>query len=253
MHSLMKFSPRASLACGTLTLLGSTRSIVPNTVRVKWHPERTSHVTAQKRQHPAEQPAPAQARVRAGKRPRLTKDALFATALKIVDAEGLEALTMRRLAAEVGVEAASLYHHVPNKDALLDGVLIKMREELRIPEPIPADWRDLMEAIFDEYGRVLAAHPNLVSLAGRRVETDPDSGLVFLTQLGFSDDEAVELWQSMIACTVGFALFASAYAQSDTWDLPDALAQRMSHWHAETRTKTLRAIIDAYDRMREGA
>ena len=54
----------------------------------------------------------------------LTKDELFDTALAIADADGLEALTMRRLASEVGVEAASLYHHIPNKEALLDGVLV---------------------------------------------------------------------------------------------------------------------------------
>lgn len=188
------------------------------------------------------------------KRPRgrLTKGAISEVALAIVDEEGLPALTMRRLAAALGVEAASLYHHVPNKDALLDGVLVRMRAEIRLPDPIPTDWKDLMEAIFAEYGRVLSAHPNLVSLAGRRVETDPDSGLVFLTQLGFSDDEAVELWQSMMACTVGFAVFSSAYAQSDTWDLPDALAERMAEWREVTRSKTLRAIIDAYDEARDG-
>ena len=189
------------------------------------------------------------------KRPRgrLTKEVIAEAALVIVDEEGLPALTMRRLAAMLGVEAASLYHHVPNKDALIDGVLVRMRAEIRLPDPIPSDWKDLMEAIFAEYGRVLSAHPNLVSLAGRRVETDPDSGLVFLTQLGFSDDEAVELWQSMIACTVGFAIFCSAYARSDTWDLPDALAERMAEWRDETRAKTLRAIIESYDRNRVSA
>lgn len=186
------------------------------------------------------------------KRQRLTKDVLFETALRIVDAEGLEALTMRRLGGELGVEAASLYHHVPNKDALLDGVVMRMRTEIQLPDPIPSDWKDLMAAIFDEYGRVLAAHPNLVSLAGRRVETDPDSGLVFLTQLGFGDDDAVELWQSMIACTVGFALFSSAYAESATWDLPDELAGRMTQWRDQTRARTLRFIIDAYDQARSG-
>jgi len=177
----------------------------------------------------------------------LSKDELFKKALEIADADGLEALTMRRLASEVGVEAASLYHHLPNKDALLDGVLVRMRAEMRLPDPIPEDWKDLMEAIWSEYSRLLSAHPNLVSLAGRRVESDPDSGLVFLTRLGFSDDEAVELWQSMMACTVGFAMFSSAYAKSDTWDLPGELAKRMTDWRDETCAKTLRAIIDAYD------
>ena len=112
----------------------------------------------------------------------LTNDELFSTALRIVDDEGLEALSMRRLANEVGVEAASLYHHIPNKDALIDGMLLKMRTEMRVPEPLPEDWVDLFEAIFVEYYRMLAAHPNLVIYAGRRVESDPEtSGLEALT------------------------------------------------------------------------
>lgn len=180
----------------------------------------------------------------------LTRDELFDAALAIADADGLEALTMRRLASEVGVEAASLYHHIPNKEALLDGVLVRMRAEIRLPDPIPEDWKDLMEAIWSEYSRLLSVHPNLVSLAGRRVESDPDSGLVFLTQLGFSDDDAVELWQSMMAYTIGFAMFGSAYAKSDTWDLPEGLASRMSEWRDETCTKTIRMILESYDASR---
>ena len=182
----------------------------------------------------------------------LTKDELFTVALAIADAEGLDALSMRRLATEVGVEAASLYHHLPNKDALLDGVVVRMRSEMCLPDPLPEDWKDLMLAVFAEYRRILAAHPNLTSLAGRRVETGPDSGLVFLTQLGFSDDDAVELWQSMIALAVGFSVFGSAYAESDVSDLPTALAARMSDWRDETCVRSLRMLIEAYDAARAG-
>ncbi len=155
----------------------------------------------------------------------LTTDELFATALRIVDAEGLEALSMRRLAKEVGVEAASLYHHIPNKDALIDGMLLQMRQEMRLPDPMPTDWMDIFAAIFAEYYRMLAAHPNLVIYAGRRVETDPEtSGLEALSQMGFSDDDAVDLWQSVIAFCAGFSLFSSSYAETDTSDLPPGLA-----------------------------
>lgn len=181
----------------------------------------------------------------------LSKDELFERALAIVDENGLEALTMRRLADDVGVEAASLYHHVANKDALLDGVLTRMRSEMRIPDPLPQDWMLLMEAIFAEYRRVLSAHPNLVSMAGRRVEGDPDSGLLFLTQQGFSDDDAVELWQSMIALTVGFSVFSSAYADTDVSDLPPGLATRMSEWRDETCVRTLRLVLSGYDEARK--
>lgn len=190
--------------------------------------------------------------VRAKKRDKpLTREELFEHALKIIDEEGLEGLTMRRLAEDVGVEAASLYHHVPNKEALIEGALVRMRSEIRIPEPLPEDPMDLLVPIFAEYRRVLTAHPNLMPYAGRRVESDPDSGLVLLTQLGFSDDDAVELWQSMIAFTVGFSMFSSEYAESDTWDLPAGLARRMADWRDETCIRTLRMILEGYDEARK--
>ncbi|NTW28130.1 MAG: TetR family transcriptional regulator [Coriobacteriia bacterium] len=177
----------------------------------------------------------------------LTADELFATALRIVDTEGLETLSMRRLAREVGVEAASLYHHVPSKDALIDGMLLQMRSEIHLPEPLPTDWKDLYAAIFTEYYRMLAAHPNLVIYAGRRVESDPEtSGLETLTQLGFSDGNAIELWQSVIAFCAGFSLFSSNYAETDTTDLPPGLAKRMTEWREETVGRTLRVILEGY-------
>jgi AcrR family transcriptional regulator len=182
----------------------------------------------------------------------LSKAELFDRALAIADAEGLEALSMRRLARDAGVEAASLYHHLPNKAALLDGMLVRMRSEMRLPDPLPEDWRELLLSIFLEYRRVLAAHPNLMPLAGRRVETDPDSGLLYLVHLGFGEEEAVGLWQSLLAFTVGFSVFSSAYADSDVSDLPPALAGRMSEWREDTCRKTLDAILRAYDAGRGG-
>ena len=182
----------------------------------------------------------------------LTTDELFATALRIVDVGGLDALTMRRLAEEVGVEAASLYHHIPNKGALIDGMLVKMREDIRLPDPLPTDWMDLYAAIFAEYYRMLAAHPNLVVYAARRVETDPEtSGLEALTQIGLSEDDAVELWQSIIAFCAGFSLFSSRYAETDTTDLPAGLAKRMAQWREQTVGRTLRVILEGYAGSRE--
>ena len=78
----------------------------------------------------------------------LSKDLVLTTAVALADAHGLEALTMRRLAEELGVEAMSLYHHIPNKEALLNGVVdVVMTEVLsRAPliEPVeitPATWK----------------------------------------------------------------------------------------------------------------
>ena len=125
--------------------------------------------------------------------------------------------------------------------------LLKMRAEIRIPDPLPEDWVDLFEAIFLEYYKMLAAHPNLVIYAGRRVESDPEtSGLEALTFMGFSEDDAVELWQSLIAFCAGFSLFSSSRAQTDTTSLPDGLALRMLEWEDRTVSATLRAILLGY-------
>ena len=182
----------------------------------------------------------------------LSKAELFDRALAIVDAEGLEALSMRRLARDAGVEAASLYHHLRSKSALLDGMVVRMRSEMRLPDPLPVDWRELLLAIFLEYRRVLAAHPNLMPLAGRRVESDPDSGLLYLIRQGFEPEDAVELWQSLLAFPVGFSVFSSAYAEGDVSDLPPDLAARMSEWRETTCRRTLDAIIRTYDAGRGG-
>src|SRR5665647_3066931 len=86
----------------------------------------------------------------------LTRDELLDAALRIVDSQGLAALTMRRLADALGVEAMSLYHHVPTNDALLEWTVERMRSEMRLPDPLPEDWVDLMAAIFGEDAAVLA-------------------------------------------------------------------------------------------------
>lgn len=177
----------------------------------------------------------------------LTRDELFERALAIVDREGLEALTMRRLAADVGVKAPSLYNHVSGKDELLEGALARMRAEMRLPDPLPKDWRELIASIFLAYRRVLAAHPHLMPLAGRRLEGEGDSGLAFLLEQGLSRDQAVELWQSLAAVVVGFSMFSSGNAATGTEGLSEEFRRRVTDWREETCAKALRAIIEAYD------
>jgi AcrR family transcriptional regulator len=90
--------------------------------------------------------------------------AILRAAIRVADKEGLSALSMRRLGAELGVEAMALYHHIPNKDALLDGMV----EELATATPIPrldgTNWQDGLRAYTRAQLDNLAAHPNLVTL-----------------------------------------------------------------------------------------
>jgi AcrR family transcriptional regulator len=76
-------------------------------------------------------------------RPRLTRERVLETAVARADAGGLEALSMRKLGQELGVEAMALYHHFANKDALVDAMVDVVFSEIDVPEAGP-DWRAAM-------------------------------------------------------------------------------------------------------------
>src|SRR5688572_5528682 len=76
---------------------------------------------------------------RARARPGLTRERVLHAALQIVDSEGLDALSMRRLAAELGVQAMSLYSHLADKKALLDGLQEIVLRQMP-PAPPKGDW-----------------------------------------------------------------------------------------------------------------
>lgn len=176
----------------------------------------------------------------------LTRDEVLDAALGIVDSEGLPALTMRRLAAAVGVEAMSLYYHVPHKEALLDGVVDRMRSEMRLPETEPDDWADGLAAIFVEYRRVLTAHPNMLPLAARRTDSAGASGLEYLIDQGLAVDDAVELYQSLVAFTIGYSVLSAPLVETAWAGLPEALAERLGEWREATFRRTLRIVMDGY-------
>jgi AcrR family transcriptional regulator len=176
----------------------------------------------------------------------LTRQELLDAALRVVDEEGLAALTMRRLADAVGVEPMSLYHHVPSKEALLDQTVERMRSEMRLPEPMPRDWPEILEVIFVEYRRVLVAHPNLLPLASRRTDNTSISGLEFLVQQGIELGAAVELYQSLVAFTIGFSALSAATATADWTSLPAELGERVRDWRESTFRRGLRAIMTTF-------
>jgi AcrR family transcriptional regulator len=178
---------------------------------------------------------------------------VYAHALRLIDREGLDALSMRRLAADLGVEAASLYHHVDGKQAVLDGALALMRSEMRVSPAPSGSWKDDLEEVFLEYRRVLAAHPNMVLLAGRRTDQASESGVVYLMDRGFSLDDAVEAIQSLVAFVVGFSLFGSLDIAKGEEGLPPAIAARMADWRETTCRATVRAILDAFEGRRRPA
>ncbi|MDZ5444474.1 TetR/AcrR family transcriptional regulator C-terminal domain-containing protein [Micromonospora sp. 4G57] len=98
-------------------------------------------------------------------RPRqalLTRDRIVATALALIDADGLAALSTRRLAAALGVQGPSLYNHFATKDAILDAVADSVTATVDTGFFARLDWRAALRRWAWSYREALAAHPNVV-------------------------------------------------------------------------------------------
>ena len=101
---------------------------------------------------------------KAGGRVPLDRDRVLAAALRLMDADGLDALTMRRLASELDVEAMSLYYHVPGKAALLEGLAECVLAEVQLPSGEARDWHDASRAVARALRDNARAHPHAMPL-----------------------------------------------------------------------------------------
>lgn len=117
-------------------------------------------------------------------RQRLTRDRVLIAALEVADAEGLGAVTMRHVASSLGVEAMSLYHHVPGKEALLDGLVEAVVMQIDHAHacdtrPPRDDWRDAMRHRCLGARTVMTAHPWAPGLIATRTKLPPSLFLYF--------------------------------------------------------------------------
>jgi TetR/AcrR family tetracycline transcriptional repressor len=90
-----------------------------------------------------------------------------------VDREGSSGLSMRRVAEELGTGPASLYWHVPSKDALIDLVIDRVAAEVPIPEPDPEHWQEQLRTWLLEARAVFDRHPGVAALTLGRIPTGP--------------------------------------------------------------------------------
>ncbi|MBX6766378.1 MAG: TetR/AcrR family transcriptional regulator C-terminal domain-containing protein [Actinomadura rubrobrunea] len=127
--------------------------------------------TARDRRPPGE---PVWARQSGGRRPRLTREAIVAAAIEIADAEGLDAVSIRRVAAALGVRPMSLYTHIERKEDLLDLMLDEVHRELIIEEELPADWREAISVIARREREVIRRHAWVIDLTARGPRVGPN-------------------------------------------------------------------------------
>lgn len=98
------------------------------------------------------------------KSPLIERRAAVEAALELIDREGLDAFSIRRLGAELGVNGASLYHHFADKDEILTGVVRLVLSELRIPTSGKETWQSWFVKAATAYRAALLAHPNIAPL-----------------------------------------------------------------------------------------
>ncbi|MGW6917304.1 TetR/AcrR family transcriptional regulator [Kitasatospora sp. NPDC054939] len=101
----------------------------------------------------------------APKRRPLTRDRIVEAALMIVDTEGLDALSMRRVGQELGTGAASLYAHVSNKEELIEQVLDVVYGEIELEEPDPTAWEEQIKRILRRARSVIGGHGDIARAA----------------------------------------------------------------------------------------
>lgn len=122
-----------------------------------------------------ELPTPPGRRPRRAAPPRrpLTREAIVETAIRVLDAEGLEAVTMRRVAQELGTGPASLYAHVSGKEELRELMLDRVAAEIRLPEPDPARWQEQLKELAREVRRVYISHRDIAMVSMGLIPTGP--------------------------------------------------------------------------------
>ena len=101
------------------------------------------------------------------RREPISREAIVTAAIDLLDREGLAALSMRRLAEELGTGAASLYWHVGSKDGLLDLVFDELIGEEQVPDADPSRWQEQLKDIARAQRRVSLRHPYLASTRSR--------------------------------------------------------------------------------------
>jgi TetR/AcrR family transcriptional regulator, tetracycline repressor protein len=163
---------------------------------------------------------------RARRRQRLNTERVVDETLAMIDEGGMAAVTMRRLAARLGVEAMSLYKHVANRDKLFDAVVDRIVNELSTDDTVlrtPVDgWRPYLSGIARGIRRYARAHPHAFPLVATRPTEAPwinpplrsiDWIEAFLTGLrseGFTDEQALFAYRTFNGFLLGFLLLETS-------------------------------------------
>ena len=147
----------------------------------------------------------------------LNREVVLSAALEIIDRDGGDGLTMRRLGQSLGRDPMALYRYAANKNALLDGVVELVMGQARL-DPTDPDWAGQLRTFARDFRDIAIAHPHVVPLIVTRPLATPlalrplgtlrplESTLELLTRAGFSDVEALHVYRSFQGLLFGHIL-----------------------------------------------
>ncbi|WP_327088967.1 TetR/AcrR family transcriptional regulator [Nonomuraea sp. NBC_01738] len=152
--------------------------------------------------------------------PALSRELIVAEAIKLLDADGIEALSMRKLGTKMGAAATSLYRHVANKDELIELVVDEVYGELRVTAADdPADWRQALAATARDLRDLALSHPWVsavlgqvgLSYLGPNMLRVSGAMLATLVEAGFPADEADPAMSTVFSYVIGMTVSETAY------------------------------------------
>ncbi|MFE3455789.1 TetR/AcrR family transcriptional regulator [Nonomuraea sp. NPDC059194] len=152
--------------------------------------------------------------------PTLSRDSIVTETIRLLDAEGVENLSMRRLGQRLNAGATSLYRHVANKDELIELVVDEVYGEVRVPDPDdPAGWRAAIAEGAHSLRAMILRHPWVAAVLGQvglaslgpNLMRQSSRMLAHFSQAGFQGGEAGQAMDTLIAYVIGMTTSEAAY------------------------------------------
>jgi AcrR family transcriptional regulator len=153
--------------------------------------------------------------------PPLTSDRIVATARDLADRDGLDAVTLRRLASELGVHVTSLYNHVPTLDAIIDGIVELLVSEAALPASV-RNWEEWVREFVAAVGALAVAHPGAFAalerrpVQGERALSSFEVALAMFARAGLSPVEAYSAIKATTHVALAIGVERALAARGDT-------------------------------------
>jgi AcrR family transcriptional regulator len=209
---------------------------------------------------PDGRPALDAASERPGDRTRLSRERILAAALRLVDSEGLDALTMRRLGQELRRDPMALYRYLPNRTALLDGVAERVLDEFVIATE-GEDWQGELRRSAHNFRQLALAHRHVAPLLVTRPLSTPlglrppgalrplEQVLTLLTRAGFAPDDALHVYRAYFGFLYGHIINELQELVADPEETDDLLRLGLHRLPAKEfpQLRSLASAFGSYD------